>query len=150
MLKCLTAFARLLAEVFLQLSILAIASFGLGQRFFLADDNRPHFRVFAVKLNPLLGVRLGVGANCVGWAFRLAYTTVDTFIRVDHEHILAFIEAIHGANLDTVGIFAGDTGVVHDIGHRILSIIYLWVKPVTLLNTRYLEPLCDLIKAQSA
>jgi len=41
--KALAAFARLFAEVFIQLTVFAVTRFGIGQRLFLADDNRPHF-----------------------------------------------------------------------------------------------------------
>ena len=36
--------------------------------------------------------------------------------RSDHQHVLALVEANHGADLDTVGEFAGDAGIVDDIG----------------------------------
>ena len=144
--KGLTAFARLFAEVFLQFPFLAVMLFSIGRMIFLADDNWPKFRVFAVELNPLLGVRLGVGANCICGAFRLAHTTVDTLIWMNNEHILAFIEAIHGANFDTVCVFARNTGVVDNIGHRILS-IKVYGRSLSHFYCRYLELLCRGIKA---
>jgi hypothetical protein len=57
--------------------------------------------------------------NCLGRTLRLANPAIDTFVGVDHQHILAFVKAIDRADLDTVGIFALDTGVSHDIGHAI-------------------------------
>jgi hypothetical protein len=36
---------------------------------------------------------------------------------MNDQHVFALIETINGANLDAVGIFAGDTIVVHDVCH---------------------------------
>ncbi|GGG01319.1 hypothetical protein GCM10010924_32130 [Rhizobium wenxiniae] len=41
---------------------------------------------------------------------------------MDDEKILAFIEAIHRADFDAVGIFAADTVIGHDISHEALHI----------------------------
>jgi hypothetical protein len=35
---------------------------------------------------------------------------------VDHEHILALVEAIHGADLDAVHGFAANAALIDDIG----------------------------------
>jgi hypothetical protein len=36
---------------------------------------------------------------------------------MDNEHVLAFIEAVHGANRDAVRRFAADAAIVDDVGH---------------------------------
>jgi hypothetical protein len=36
---------------------------------------------------------------------------------MDDQHVLALIEAIHGADLDAVHVFAFDAIIVDDIGH---------------------------------
>jgi hypothetical protein len=36
---------------------------------------------------------------------------------MDDEHVLAFIEAVDGANLDAVHVFAADAVVRDDVGH---------------------------------
>jgi hypothetical protein len=41
---------------------------------------------------------------------------------VNHEHILANIEAIDRADLDAIHIFAFDTIFVDDVGHMELSL----------------------------
>ena len=42
--------------------------------------------------SPQFGVRL----DRVDRAFRLADAAIDTFVRVDDQHVLAFVEAVHG------------------------------------------------------
>jgi hypothetical protein len=36
---------------------------------------------------------------------------------MDYQHVFAFVKAIYRADFDAVGVFAGDTVVVDDIGH---------------------------------
>src|SRR5262249_57961651 len=36
---------------------------------------------------------------------------------MDDEHILALVEAVHGADLDAIHVFAFDTGFVDDVSH---------------------------------
>ena len=36
---------------------------------------------------------------------------------MDDEHIHALVEAVYGANLNTIGILAPDTGFVDDVSH---------------------------------
>ena len=42
---------------------------------------------------------------------------INAFIRVNDEHVLALIEAIDRANLDTIHVFALDAGIDDNIGH---------------------------------
>jgi hypothetical protein len=37
---------------------------------------------------------------------------------MDDKHVFTLVETIHRADFDTVGVFAGDTGVVNDICHK--------------------------------
>ena len=60
---------------------------------------------------------LGIGLDRFGRAFGLAHAAVDTFVRMDDEHVLALIEAVDGANFDAVGVFALNAVVGDDIGH---------------------------------
>ena len=41
---------------------------------------------------------------------------IDAFVRVDDEHVLALVEAVHGAHLDAVHDFAANTALVDDEG----------------------------------
>jgi hypothetical protein len=50
-------------------------------------------------------------------AFGLAHAAIDAFVRMDDQHVLALVEAVHGAHLDAVGIFALDAGFSDDVSH---------------------------------
>ena len=50
-------------------------------------------------------------------AFRFANPAINAFTRVDDEHILALVEAVHRTHLDTVSLLARYTALVDDIGH---------------------------------
>ena len=45
------------------------------------------------------------------------YGTIDTLVGIDDEHVGAFAEAVHRAYIDTVGVFAADAVIKHDVGH---------------------------------
>ena len=42
-------------------------------------------------------------------------------IRVDDEHVLALVEAVHGADLDAVHVFAANATLVDDVGQLDVS-----------------------------
>ena len=48
--------------------------------------------------------------------FRLAHPAIDAFVRVDYEHVLALVEAVHRAHFDAVHRFAPNTCLVDDVG----------------------------------
>ena len=75
-------------------------------------DIRPLLRIFAVELKPILKARLGIGLDGVDRAFRLADAAVDAFVRMDDEHVLALVEAVHRADFDAIGVFAFDASSV--------------------------------------
>jgi len=52
-------------------------------------------------------------------AFGDAGLAIDAFIRMDVEHLLPFIEALNGADDDTVGVLAGETGFRNDMSHGV-------------------------------
>src|SRR3989441_4630681 len=76
----------------------------------------PDFRVFRIQRQPFLKPRLGVGLDRVDRAFRLADPAIDAFVRVDDEHVLALVEAVHGAHVDAVHGFAANAALVDDVG----------------------------------
>ena len=41
---------------------------------------------------------------------------IDAFVRVNDEHVLAFVKAVHGAHVDAVHGFAANTALVDDVG----------------------------------
>ena len=58
-----------------------------------------HIRIDA---QPLLEARLGVRPDCIDRTFWLANPAIDTFVGMDDEHVLALVEAIHGADFYTI------------------------------------------------
>jgi hypothetical protein len=66
----------------------------------------------------LLETLLGVGLDRVGRALGFADAAVDTFVRMDHEHILAFVEAVHRTYFDAIHILAFDAVFRDDISHN--------------------------------
>src|SRR5690606_21037015 len=94
------AFARLGAEVIFELVGLALPIVGVGRRIALDRDVGPARSIFGVQLKPLVETGFGVGFNRLGGAFRFADAAIDAFVRVNDEHVLAFIETIDRAYLD--------------------------------------------------
>src|SRR5665647_2905725 len=66
---------------------------------------------------PCLRPRLGIGPYRVDRASWVAEPAVDALVGVNNEHVLAFIEAIDGADLHAIGVFALYAFFVDDVGH---------------------------------
>jgi hypothetical protein len=122
----LATLAGLLRKIFIKLTIFPIAGLSLGQRVFLFNDHWPKLRILPVELDPFLGVRLGIGSNGIGRAFWLTNAAINALVRVNHQHVFAFIKAIHRADLYAVGIFTCDTRIVDDIGHVFALLLRVW------------------------
>jgi hypothetical protein len=86
-----------------------------GGRFF-GCNIWPDVRVFRVQRQPFFKSRLGPGLDRVDWAFRLTDPAIDAFIRVDDEHVLAFVKAVHRADLDTIHGLTANTTFIDDVG----------------------------------
>src|SRR5205085_6048591 len=112
------ALARIGGEIFVELAVLALMLVGVRGAVLLAGDVRPFGGVSGVHLQPLLQPVLGVGQDRLGRAFRLADAAIDALAGVDDEHVLALVEAVDGADLDAVHIFAADAGIGDDVGHK--------------------------------
>src|SRR4029077_16298614 len=56
-----------------------------------------------------------ISLDGIDGTLRLANATVDTFVRMDDEHILALVEAVHGAHCNAVHGFAANTAIVDDV-----------------------------------
>lgn len=112
----LSSLAGIGAKVAFKLAGLAFEAVRIAGGFFLGSDIGPFGGVFAVELHPFKQV-LGFRQNGFRRAFRLADATVDAFIRIDDEHILALVETVHRADFDAVGVFAFDTGFGNDKSH---------------------------------
>src|SRR5262249_1011486 len=89
------ALAWLRRKILVALAGHTLVFLGVCRRFLLGRDVWPLRRVFGVNLQPLLKAWFGVRLDRVDGTFGLAHAAVDAFVRMDDEHILAFIEAIH-------------------------------------------------------
>ena len=73
----------------------------------------------------------------------LANTAIDTFVRVDDEHVLALIEAVHGAHLDTVHVLAANAALVDDVGQltsfRRIAVVNSFTMSAITVLARWLE-----------
>jgi hypothetical protein len=57
------------------------------------------------------------GIDGIDGALRNANCAIDALIRVNGEEVGAFAEAVYGADVHTVGVFAADTGFRNNVGH---------------------------------
>src|SRR5215208_3608044 len=89
----------------------------VGRWHFFDRNIWPDFRVFRIQRQPFLKPWFGISLDGIDGTFRFANATVDAFVRMDDEHILALVEAVHGAHSDAVHGFAANATLVHDIGH---------------------------------
>ena len=71
----------------------------------------------AVDVEPLFESRLRIRLEPINRSVGLANTTIDAFVRMDDEHVLALVEAVYRTHLDTVSVLAADTALVDDVGH---------------------------------
>src|SRR5690606_33793127 len=77
----------------------------------------PDFRQFGVDRQPGLHPRFGIRPDSIDRTFRLADAAIDALAGVDHQHVLARVEAVHWADLHAIGVLAGDARFGDDIGH---------------------------------
>ena len=59
---------------------------------------------------------IGGHGGC-GWAFRGTSVAVDAVVRVDVQHLFAFVKTIARADGNAVGIFATKTRLGHYVSH---------------------------------
>src|SRR5688572_2962526 len=86
---------------------------------FLGDHGtlRRHFGIEGGEVLPLLG-QVVLVEDRLDRALRYASLAVDAFIRMDVEHLLALIEALHGADDHAVGVFAREARFGNNVSHR--------------------------------
>jgi hypothetical protein len=70
---------------------------------------------------PLVIGKIFLRIDRVDWAFRYANCAIDTSVRIDGQEIGAFYKAINWANIHTVGVFALDAVLCHNVGHGVLG-----------------------------
>src|SRR5690349_21233220 len=111
------ALAWLGGEVLLELVRLILVRIGVGRRGALASDVGPLDGELGVHLEPLLGLAVGVRDDRVRRALGLAHAAVDTLVGVDHQHVVALVEAVHRADLHAIHVLALDAVFGDDVGH---------------------------------
>jgi hypothetical protein len=76
-------------------------------------------RQFNVELDEshLVCRQVFFGINGVDRALGNADGAVNALVRVNDQHIRAFAETVHRADIYAVGVLATDTGFRNDVGH---------------------------------
>ena len=103
----------------IQLIRLAVPFLGVGGHAFALSNHRPELgelRVQGLEVQLVL-FEVVLGLDGIRWALRLAEGAVDALLRVDDQKVSAFMEAIHGADFYTVGVFALDAVFDDDESH---------------------------------
>src|SRR6266850_144627 len=118
--QALFALAGLRREVLFELARLILVGIGIRRRGSLARDVRPLHREVGVHLEPLFRLAVRVGKDRLGRALGLADPAVDALVGVDHQHVLALVEAVDGADLDAVHVLALDAVFGDDVGHALI------------------------------
>jgi hypothetical protein len=113
----LIALPRLRRKKFSKLVSPPVELLAVRRRLFLTGYIRPRLGVFSIQLQPKNEVRLSVRLDCLGRAFRFAHTAIDALVRVNNEHIFALVEAVNGAHLHAIQIFAFYAVFYNHISH---------------------------------
>jgi len=90
---------------------------GVRRHVLLSRDIRPLLRVLPVEFEPPLEAWLAVRLDGVYRALGLADSAVDALVGVDDEHVFTLVEAVDGADCNTVGRFAFDAFLIDDVGY---------------------------------
>src|SRR4051812_11738537 len=115
--------ARLLAlagigtEVFLELVGLILVRVRIRGRRAFAGNVGPLHRELGVHLQPLFRLAVRIRNDRLRRALWLAYAAVDALVRMDHEHVVALVEAIDGADFHAVHVLALDAVFGDDVSH---------------------------------
>ena len=103
--------------------------FSFGQGRFAFGDALPAGQAgqFGVKGDHVLLVTRGIffGIDRIDRALRDADGAVNALVRVDRQKIRTFAEAVHGADVDAIGVLAFDAGFSDGMGHfyRVLAML---------------------------
>jgi hypothetical protein len=90
---------------------------GIGWRIPLDRNVWPLGGIFRVDGQPLFQTGFRIRLDGLSRAFRFAHAAIDALIRMDDKHVLALIEAVDGADLHAIHIFALDAIFSDDVGH---------------------------------
>src|SRR6516225_10488269 len=113
---CSGAVARIWREI-LFLVRHPLPLFGIGRRFLLDRNIGPYLGVFRVDAQPLFEARLGVRLDRIDRTFWLANPAIYAFVGMDDQHVLALVEAIHGADFHTIHQLTFDATFIDYIRH---------------------------------
>jgi len=74
-----------------------------------------------ILLNEVLPIsrNVGVDEDRIDRALWLAKTTVDTLVRIDENLVVAFVDAVHGANSHAGLILDSDAGFSYNVRHTV-------------------------------
>jgi hypothetical protein len=75
------------------------------------------FNIGFVIISPLLRQVIFV-IDCFNWAYWLTGTTVHTLIRMNVEHPVTFIDAVHRTFINAGTVLYINTGKGDDVGHK--------------------------------
>lgn len=106
----------------LELTFYAIPFLGIGGLRLFDRDIGPAFCVVGVELQPALEPRLGVRLDRLGRAFWFAHATINALVRVNDEHVFAFVKAVDGTHLDAIHVLAFDAVFRDDVRHLALQV----------------------------
>lgn len=104
----------------LELVLDAFPVIGVGGRVALARDVGPVFGELGIEFEELGRRVVTIRLNRFDRALRFADAAIDTFFRMNDQHVFALVEAIHRANFDAIHIFALDAIFCNDVGHSCL------------------------------
>ena len=96
---------------------LVLPIIGIRRRFALAGDIGPLLGVIAVEFHPGGRLVVAIWQNRLGRAFRFADAAINAFIRVDHQHVFADIEAVYRTDFHAIHVFAVDAIFADNISH---------------------------------
>lgn len=113
----LIAFAWIGRKPLFKFVLFLFEGFGFWKRAFFTGDIGPDFGIFHIHFKIFFSLRIAVGDDGLNRAFRFANAAINALIRVDDEGILALIEAINGADLDTVSVFALNADIRNNKRH---------------------------------
>src|SRR5215213_2433381 len=100
--RCSVALAGIGRKVLLELSGHADELLEVGSGFAPGCDVRPDRCILGVQLAPSLEAGRSIGEDRIDWALGLADAAIDALVGMDDEHVLAFVEAVHGTDLHAV------------------------------------------------
>lgn len=99
------------------LALFSIPSLCIARRNPFRGYVGPFFRELAIQSQPALEPWLGIRLDRMRRTFRIAYSTIDAFVRMNNEHVLPCVEAIHWTYFHAVHVFALYAIIGDDIRH---------------------------------